>query len=169
MREGRGSRLMAKSGKGETLLFGIVDTARDERLYELTKGSTEKICLFAGELAEPLKRAAPYLCVLAQDEPLFNAWRDEGWGRSWGITFRSAAALSELRKQFRKCLQAMLPDGTVALFRFYDPRVWRTYLPSCEPTDLQRWFLLVEEYQVETEDGMGSVRYRMGPEGLLVQ
>lgn len=159
---------MAKSGKGETLLFGIVDGARNPRLYDLAIASTEQTCLFAGELADPLARAAPYLCVLGPDDALFRAWRDEGWGRSWGITFRSAAALSALRRQFRKNLQAMLPDGTIGLFRFYDPRVWRTYLPTCQPDDLGTWFALVEEYQVESEDGLGSVRYRMGPGGLEV-
>lgn len=159
---------MARSGKGEVLLFGIVDAARDARLYDLVQAASEKVCLFAGELAEPLARTAPYLCVLAGGEPLFTAWRDEGWGRSWGITFRSAAALTDLRRQFRRHLQAMLPDGTVALFRFYDPRVWRTYLPTCAPEDLAAWFALVEEYQVEGGDGMGSVRYRLGPDGLAV-
>ena len=158
-----------KSGKGEVLLFGIVDAARDPRLYELAIKSAEQACLFAGELADPLARAAPYLCVLGQDDPLFHAWRDEGWGRAWGITFRSGASLTELRRHFRKNLQAILPDKTVALFRFFDPRVWRTYLPSCSPEDLQTWFELVQEYLVETPDGLGSIRYSMSPEGLQVQ
>jgi hypothetical protein len=160
---------MARSGKGEVLLFGIVDAARDPRLYDLALSAAEQVCLFAGDLAEPLARAAPYLCVLGQEDELFRAWRDEGWGRSWGITFRSAAALSELRRHFRKNLQAMMPDGAVALFRFYDPRVWRMYLPTCQGDDLANWFAAVEEYQVETEDGLGSIRYRMGAGALEIQ
>ena len=160
---------MGRSGKGDVLLFGIVDAARDPRIYDLARSSSEQKCLFAGDLAEPVARTAPYLCVLEQNEPLFTAWRDEGWGKSWGITFRSAASLSELHRSFRKYLQAMLPDGRIALFRFYDPRVWRTYLPTVEPADLPGWFAMIEEYQVETEDGLGSVRYRFGPGGLEVQ
>jgi hypothetical protein len=160
---------MAKSGSGETLTFGVVDTAQDPRLYDLVQASSEQECLFAGKLADPLARAAPYLCVLGEGEALVTAWRGEGWGRNWGITFRSTASLWTLRRQLRKSLQAMLPDGTVALFRFYDPRVWRTYLPTCTAADLKPWFAHVSEYQVETEDGTGSVTYRLGPGGLDIR
>ena len=42
-----------------------------------------------------------------------------------------------------------------------DPRVWRTYIPTCAPGQLSGWFGIIDEYQVESADGAGSVRYRI--------
>ena len=57
-------------------------------------------CLFGGEVAEPLNRAAPYLVDLKAQEPLFRAWRDAGRGQSWGIMCRSALPLDAAAAAF---------------------------------------------------------------------
>jgi len=66
----------------------------------------------------------------------------------------------DVRRHLRQFLQAQLPSGEVVLFRFYDPRVWRTYLPTCEAAVLQQWFTGIAEYGAETPDGMGTLIYR---------
>lgn len=144
-----------------TQLYGIVDTARDPALYDVVMASVEKECLFAGKMDPILARAAPYLVRLDSDAALFKAWREHGWGRSWGILCYSPSPLGQLRRHLRHFLQAMLPDGTVALFRFYDPRVWRTYAVSCTPEEMQPWFRQVDEFLVELPDGMATMRYRL--------
>ena len=57
--------------------------------------------------------------------------------------------LGELRRHFRRFLVARLPDGMVAQFRFYDPRVFAPYLASCTPEELAPWFAGVSTYLVE--------------------
>src|SRR5215216_2169579 len=143
------------------LQYGLIDAARDDRLYELVAASRAHACLFAGELDPELERAAPYIVRLTDDSPLCEAWRDEGRGQSWGIQCTSTSSLAEVRRHFRHFLQAKLPDGTVALFRFYDPRVFRTYLPTCTPHELAPWFLEVSEYRVEAEDGSTTICYSL--------
>lgn len=142
-------------------LYGIVDTARDPALYDVVMACAEKECLFAGKLDPALARVAPYLVKLDPDSPLFTAWRNDGWGRNWGILCYSGLPLDRLRRHFRHFLQAMLPDGTVALFRFYDPRVWRTYAANCEPQEAQPWFSAVDEFLAEAPDGLATLRYRL--------
>ena len=63
-------------------LYAIMDTARDERLYDLVMAASEQSCMFGGKVAEPLDRAAPYLVNLKSQEPLFRAWRDQGRGQA---------------------------------------------------------------------------------------
>src|ERR1700674_3223295 len=118
-----------------TALFGLIDTARDPQLYGLVTASPEHACLFGGPIKTPLERNSPYIVGLAPDTALFAAWRDHGWDQSWGIYCRSQLQLADVRRHLRQFLQAQLPDGEVVLFRFYDPRVWRTYLTTCEPAD----------------------------------
>lgn len=132
-------------------LYGILDTARDPQLYPLLVKSPHYDCLFAGKLADPLKRTAPYLVELTDDTPLKNIWRTEGWGKAWGILLKSSLELRDLRKHLRKFLLAQLPDGNTVLFRYYDPRVWRTYWPTCTEEEKANWLKGIEEVIAEPE------------------
>lgn len=106
-------------------------------------------CLISGDVPLELATALPYLVALGEGEPLTEAWRREGTGKNWGIAFESGAGIDDLRLQFKKFLTAKLPDGTVALFRFYDPRVFRVFLGSAIPDERRAWFKLVQRYAVE--------------------
>ena len=142
-------------GEGTEKLYAVVDTARDDRLYSLVMQSSAHECLFGGEVAEPLNRAAPYLVYLKTDEALFRAWRDEGRGQSWGIMLRSRLPLNLVRLHLKHFLVASLPDGMVAQFRFYDPRVLGPYLSTCAPHELAPWFNGVSAFLIEHPDGGG--------------
>jgi hypothetical protein len=150
-------------------LFAIVDTARDKKLYGLVAPEKEQQCLFAGELDPVLARASPYLVRLDEGSALMEAWRREGWGQAWGILLRSPHPFNDVRRHFRNFMQAKLPDGAIVLFRFYDPRVWRTYLPTCEGETLASWFAKVDEYQVETPAGDGMIRYALSGGALVTE
>jgi hypothetical protein len=134
-------------------LFGIVDTAREPRLYGLVTQSPNHLCLFAGELAPALRQAAPYLVELTDETPLKAIWRDEGWGRAWGLLLRSSLDLKALRRHLRRFLLAQLPDGRTALFRFYDPRVWNTYWANCAPAERTPWLEGIDEFMAEPSSG----------------
>lgn len=148
------------------VLYGIVDGARDHRLHALATATSEHACLFAGKLEPSLERAAPFLVRLDSGSRLLAAWRSEGWGNAWGILCISSASLGELRRHFRRFLQARLPDGRTVLFRFYDPRVFRAHLPACSTETLAAWFACVDEFRVEAEDGAGVQPFRLSATGL---
>lgn len=133
-------------------LYGIVDTARDDKLYPLVKSSPEHVCLFAGELKEPVERTAPYLVELTRETPLREIWRNEGWGQAWGILVRSDLELHALRRHLRKFLLAQLPGGNNVFFRFYDPRVWRTYWATCTEEEKAVWLQGVESFIAEESE-----------------
>ena len=94
-------------------LFGLVDTARDPQLHRLVTASPEHACLFGGPIRPPLDRNAPYIASVAPGTPLFDAWRDHGWGQSWGIYCRTHLPLTDVRRHLRQFLQAQLLDGRV--------------------------------------------------------
>jgi hypothetical protein len=142
------------------LVYGIVDTAQDACLYDLVLTCAERACLFAGELQPPLGRVAPYLVRLTSGARLTQEWQHEGWGKSWGIVLVSSRSLEELRQHFRRFLQALLPSGEVVLFRFYDPRVFRTYFPTLNAEACAEWFEAVDEFRIETEHGNGTLYCR---------
>lgn len=141
--------------------FGIIDTARDPELHALVKQSAGHQCLIAGEVEAPLDGALPYLVRLDSEDALGRAWRGRGAGRSWGIMFQSPLNADALRRHFKKFLQAKLPDGMVVLFRFYDPRVFNTYLRAALPEEREPWFRDVARYAVEGAEPGQLHRYHL--------
>lgn len=143
--------------------FALIDTAQDDRLHPLVQQCAGRTCLLSGKLAPVLAAASPWLVAVDDREPLIGIWQQHGAGRNWGLLLESPMALAAVRKQVRRFLQAMLPDGTVALFRFFDPRVFLTYLPAAPPEQQAQWFDGITQYAVEGEDGaQHSFRWRGG-------
>jgi hypothetical protein len=140
-------------------LYGLVDPARDPRIYPLVKKAPEYRCLFGGPLDLSKERTAPHIVGLDTGSEFKDAWLQEGWGQSWGIMCYAPGSLAEVRRHFRHFLQVMLPDRRLGLFRFYDPRIWRVYLPTCNAEELGHWFEMVEEFVVEAPYGKGMIRY----------
>ncbi len=153
-------------------LYAVLDLAADPALNAHVQRLEPEAaaCLFEGKLHPQVKAASPHVVELAPTDPLSKQWRGEGWGRSWGILISSTASLPAVRRRLRHYTQARLPDGSgPVLFRFWDPRVFRTWLPLVEPQDLGGWFTDIDRYIVETEDGRGSLRYSLNGGRLIVE
>jgi hypothetical protein len=121
----------------------------DELLDRLYEDEPEHCCLYSGELPPDLAQTAPYLIKL-QAESKFTGWLlREGWGRHWGIFAVSPASIEQLRRHFREFLMVRDPAGKAVYFRYYDPRVLRVYLPSCNEQELETVFGPVLLYVAE--------------------
>ena len=129
--------------------FAVVDTAQDPSLIDLVQSCGEQQCLISGDIPPVLAATLPYVVRLQAGEPLTEAWKTRGTGQNWGILFQSDDPIEQLRLHFKKFLNAKLPDGTIALFRFYDPRVFRTYIRAATLDDRVPWFKAVSRYWVE--------------------
>lgn len=145
-----------------------MDPQLHEHAARLQPHSSE--CLFAGRLNPQLVKVSPHVVELAPSDPLSKMWRSQGWGKNWGILIVSAENLGYVRRRLRHFTQAKLPSGEgPVLFRFWDPRVFRIYMPLVEPDQLAPWFHGIERYIVESEDGTGSLRYSLSSGKLSVQ
>jgi hypothetical protein len=142
-------------------VFAVLDGARDERIAPaVQKAGLEHACLYRGELAQTLSDVAPYLVAL-EPRHEFTRWLlTHGWGQSWGIFAVSQAPLADLRRHFRKFLMVYDETGKPLYFRFYDPRVLRIFLPTCDADQLQSLFGPILRYVTEDEDGTGLLIFR---------
>jgi len=153
-------------------LYGVIDCARAPAMYDHVARLTPEAadCLFAGRLDERVRRASPHLVELAPADPLSKQWRTTGWGQSWGLLLTSSASLPTVRRRLRHFTMAKLPDGSgPVLFRFWDPRVFRAYFPLVEAAAAGEWFTDIDRYIVETEDGAGSLRFRLNGDQIAVE
>ncbi len=133
-----------------TKVYAILDGASIPQLPEvLARLEVEAECLYRGELAPDLAEAAPYLAHVLFDHPFTDWLLQEGWGRHWGIFAISHADLRTLRMHLRTFLKVYGPDLKPLYFRYYDPRVLRSYLPTCNAQELQTIFGPVLRYLLE--------------------
>ncbi|HRH44183.1 MAG TPA: DUF4123 domain-containing protein [Pyrinomonadaceae bacterium] len=148
-------------------IYVILDGASiPELLTKLYEWQPEYFCLYRGELEPDIAEVAPYIIRITPDTELCDWILKEGWGNHWGIFAQSQYSLAELRKHFRKFLTVHDESGTPLLFRFYDPRVLRTFLPTCTNEELQEFFGIVKNFALEDEDSSNLVSYFL-PKGAL--
>ena len=120
----------------DTKVYTILDGASVDGLVEhLEEHTLNFACLYRGELEPDLAEVAPYLVELTPGSEFTNWVISQGWGKHWGIFAVSEQSLSVVRRHFRRFLRVKSPEGKVLYFRYYDPRVLRTYLPTCNDTE----------------------------------
>ncbi len=151
-------------------VYAILDGASVPGLREkLYAYEPQHECLYRGELEPDMAEVAPYL-VLLDRKSAFTAWvLTQGWGKHWGIFAVSRASLPDLRKHFRRFLTVHDAGGRPLLFRYYDPRVLRVYLPTCNAEELQAMFGPVLCYILEAENPQELLRLQFDSGKLLPQ
>lgn len=123
-------------------LYMILDGARlEHQLPQAKKRSSDHVSLYKGKAGKNLDSVAPYVFDLSDRSEEFRSWMLQfGWGRSWGIFVGSTYSMIDLQDHFRRFLMVRDEDGKQMYFRFYDPRVLRVFLPSCDVGQLEEMF-----------------------------
>lgn len=131
-------------------VFAVLDGASVPGLLDKLYGlSPNFCCLFRGELEPDMAEVAPYLAQLERDSEFTNWIINQGWGKHWGIFASTDADFRRMRSHFRAFLIVYDETGRPLRFRYYDPRVLRMYLPTCNAKELVTVFGPVTSYLVE--------------------
>ncbi len=148
-------------------VYALVDAARHESIYPQIMGAkVESVCLHRGKMAGELAWVAPYLVQLQREDPFAEWLLDSGWGGSRSVFVLSSATLSELKRHFRTFMTVYSEDGKSYFFRFYDPRVLRAYLPTCNAAEIKTVFGPVESFVVEEEEPSVLLQFSRAGEKL---
>ncbi len=151
-------------------VFGIVDGAAVPELPRwLTDYEGASICLLRGELDDALARAAPYLVQLEFGSPLLDWLLGLPWGQHWGVFLISQAGFRDLRQHCRVLLTVYDETGRPLYFRYYDPRVLRVYLPTCDQAQAAAFFGPVDRCVMAAETENTWLDYRLKAGKLVCQ
>jgi hypothetical protein len=145
-------------------IWMIVDAARDRAVFRLLlECGLEYSCLYSGFLPPALEIAAPYLVQLEYQDRYTRRFLEQGWGNSWGVLVKCDVRLDKLRRHLRQLLVVRDPRGNRLVFRYYDPRVLRVYLPTCNTEELRAFFGPIQCFWTEGEaSGMREFRFDGG-------
>jgi hypothetical protein len=153
-------------------VYALLDGARDRKIVPmLTHSGMEFQCLYLGNLRPRLAAAAPYIAAVRRDQQrrLGSPMVDLGWGHSWGVYVESVETISTLHRHFRRLLRVRDPDGRILVFRFYDPRVLRLYLPTCTAMELRSFFGPVHRFVCESDDPSIALAFSVVDDRLAVE
>ena len=133
-------------------IWMILDGARTIEIFRmLLSCHLEYACLYSGPLSPEMELAAPYLVQLDHGYKDTHQFIRQAWGNSWGVFLRSDTSLKKLRRHLREFLVVRDEKGTRLVFRYYDPRVLRGYLPICVTGELRTVFGPIECFWTESE------------------
>lgn len=140
------------------ILDGVLVPDLPNRLYS---GQIPSYCLFTGDLPPDMVYAAPYLAYLSPDSKFADWVLSEGIGKHWGIFIHSRRSIIEMRRHFTALTQVYDERGNPIRFRYYDPRVLRKFLPTCNGGELKLLFGETDALFAESDDGAAVIRYRI--------
>lgn len=138
----------------KTPLYAIIDTAQDRKVFSLLEEiDCDYEILYPQRLAFDMDRRGPHLMSVLPGSTCLEKLLTAGWGNNWGIFLACVSDFGAVRRHLQRLLFAKLHDGRQALFRFYDPRVLRDYLPTCSGDDLDQFFGPLTTIYLESENG----------------
>lgn len=138
----------------------LLDAARmGEYMDDVQAFNKAYECLYRLKEDDMLASVAPFLFSI--NEPLKEYYFDKGWGDSWGLIVGANYPFEEVYKHFRKFLMVKTEDGEELYFRFYDPRVLRIFLPTCDAGQLKELFGAVDYFLVEDDDKANALKFSL--------
>jgi len=156
--------------KAQGALYAVLDAARDPLvLARLLHCKEQYQSLYEGIPGQRLAAFAPYLVSLPSRSELLETVAREGWGKSWGIYFTSDKPFKEVRKHLRRFLLVKTGDEQRLYFRYYDPRVLRVFLPTCNPAELTEFFGPVRAFLAEGDGPDVLLRFEAERDRLKAQ
>jgi hypothetical protein len=145
-------------------VYVVLDAAREDRLPAFLQAyGVEHASLYEGENGDRLKDVAPYLALLPKTSQLLKLLMNEGWGKGWGVFFNSDVPFAGVMKHLRRFLTVQNEEGQSLYFRFYDPRVLRTFLPTCTPEESADFFGPISRFVAEGDDLAQPLQFKGSP------
>ncbi len=131
----------------------LLDAARMEAAIEKAQELNPRFdSLYRGRSEEDLSAVAPFLFAYQPQSEFANWFMENGWGNSWGVLMKTHVPQVELHRHFRKFLIIGTEDKQELYFRFYDPRVLRIFLPTCNKEQLKEFFGPIDYFVIEDEN-----------------
>ena len=115
--------------------------------------------LYEGEKATELAPFGPYLAEIQKGSKLMPFLIKVGWGKSWGCFLSTQMGFLDTRKHLRHFLMVDIEGGQRVIFRFYDPRVMKVFIPTCNTEQRKEFFGKIQHIFVESETGAAVTRY----------
>ena len=147
--------------------YVLLDAARmDGAIHHARQINPDNTCLYEGDSEKFLAAVAPWLFSFESGGEFAQWVTANGKRNNWGIFFRSAVEPVKLYKHLRRFLIVQTEEGRELYFRYYDPRILRVFLPTCDQDQLKEFFGPITAFVAEDENGL-LVEYALSENDLV--
>ncbi len=141
-------------------LYALLDAGGEPSVPARLLGSGLKYeSLYEDGRGDELAAFGPWVVRIPHDAGFLDELARDGWGANWVVYLTSDAAPDDLHAHLRKFLISKLADGRQVYFRYYDPRILRTYLPTCTAAEVADFVGPVRRYACESVDGADLLEF----------
>lgn len=149
--------------------LSILDAARDYMRIGMARIVSHQFAnLFIGEKGERLDHVAPHMFTCDGGGTLEHMTLSGERPDEVGIVAESDTDFPTVFKHFRRLLTVVRErDHKRVLFRFYDPRVLRAFLPVCTTQELSQFFGPVQTFRCQGDDPGAVLSFSREKSGRL--
>jgi len=163
------SLLAAARLDADLRLYAVVDGARAFDLaFTGRLMGHEMFTLFDGAFAKKIAHVGPCVLELNPEPGFLDRWGAAA-GKSAGVLLATAADPDALCAHLRTIFVVTDEERQEYFFRFYDPRVLRVFLPTCQEDELREFFGPVVLWVAETEDASGYETFTLEDSRLVTE
>ena len=134
----QGDRESADADTLRAPLWALVDAAKAIALIVQARETGARAFTLFDLRDEALAMVGP--CLLPLDPPSQYADVWENADPTFGVLLATDAPLVTLHRHLRRCFRVTNDAGREFFFRYYDPRVLRSFLPTCDSNQLNEFF-----------------------------
>ncbi|MEZ0539507.1 DUF4123 domain-containing protein [Fibrella arboris] len=121
------------------------------------------LSLYRGPADAQQEEMAPCLAGYTAGDS-FDAWWRSAQSDSVGIGIEAEVPPNELRTHLRRFLLVELEgENRKVYFRYYDPTILRTFLPTCDEAQLNTFFGPIKAFQAADVDAGQVLRFTNEP------
>jgi hypothetical protein len=150
-------------------VYALIDGAQAfELAFAARLMGHELYTIFSGDLAGILAHVGPCLVVIGERSAFLAEWVKRV-GTHVGVLFESTAEFESLCRHLRHIFVATDEEHQKYFFRFYDPRVLRTFLPTCHAEELKEFFGPIDRWVAEAADASAFTSFTISGAGLSAE
>lgn len=153
-----GEQINVQAGES---LFAVIDSAQDLELAFASQqlyGETIHT-LFQGDMTDALADVAPYMTKIDLQKDYLARWQEQ-LGNNAGILFVTKQNdVDQLVQHLRGIFVVEDDTQQEYFFRFYDPRVMHSYLPTCNESELSEFFGPISRFFIQSEQPNHLTQY----------
>lgn len=161
----------------DDLVYAVVDAAQDWDFARSawTHHGLEGFSLMGWDTPPHMQSVSPHLVPMkyGTDYPyagsgFLDLWADR-LGKNHGILIFTMAGRHRIFEHLESIFEAEDERGKRLFFRYYDPRVLRAYLPTCNEGEARQFFGPIRSILAEGERPGEVEIWEPGPEGVPVR
>lgn len=148
-------------------IYAIVDGAACPDLrFKIYDWQPVYACLWSGVLEPDLEEVAPYMVKLEKGNAFTEWLMSNGHQSNWNIFVESSLNPLAFRKQIRKLNLVRSPDGKNMVFRFYDPRVLKSFVQMLTDEQFEVFYKGISQFFIVEDANLVTLNLKQSDDEL---